>query len=315
VDLCLATANPHVTFTAALRLHQGHGVPYVADYRDAWSFDVFSGNQLHAQHSRARRWEDRVLAGATEVWFVNEPIRARYAAEHPPQGSRMHVVSNGYDPELAAEGVTRRPDADAGLTFGYIGTISRQVPVTPLIAGWRRAREISPLLSRSRVEMHGYIGHHAPLPSVGAALAAGADCGVSYCGPVPKARVRQTYNGFDVLLLVLGTGAYVTSGKVYEYVATGLPVVSVHTPGNAASDVLRGYPLWFPSQSLEPEDIAAALVTAGDAAFAASEQVRAEAVRFALQFRRQAQLAPRVAGLRAIVTDGVAVGAGELHGR
>jgi glycosyltransferase involved in cell wall biosynthesis len=315
VDLCVATANPHVTFSAALRLHEVHGVPYVADYRDAWSFDVFSGNQLHARHSRSGRCEERVLAGATEVWFVNEPIRARYAREHPQQAGRMHVVSNGYDPELAAEGVSRRPYADAGLTFGYLGTISRQVPVTSLIAGWRRAREISRLLERSCVEMHGYIGHNAPLPAVNAALATGADCGVSYCGPVPKARVRETYNRFDVLLLVLGAGTYVTSGKVYEYLATGLPVVSVHPPANAASDVLRDYPLWFPSPSLEPEDLAVALVTAGDAALEVGEEVRAEAVRFARRFRREAQLAPRVAELRSLVTDGVAVGAGELRGR
>lgn len=307
VDLCVATANPHVTFTAPLRLHEQHGVPFVADYRDAWSFDVFSGRQLHNPGSRNGRWEQRVLSRATEVWFVNEPIRERYAREHPGQAGRMHVVANGYDPELAAEGVTRRPDAGAGLTFGYVGTISRQVPVAPLISGWRRARDRNPLLGRSRVEMHGYIGHNAPLPAVSAALAAGGEWGVSYRGPVPKARVRETYSRFDVLLLVLGSGAYVTSGKVYEYLATGLPVVSVHDPANAVTEVLRDYPLWFPSTSLDPDDVAAALESAGAAALAAGDGVRAEAVALARAYRRDAQLEPRVAALRSAVTSGLAV--------
>ena len=299
VDLCVATANPHVAFTAPLRLHERHAVPFVADYRDAWSFDVFSGKQLHTSRSRNGRWEARVLSGAEELWFVNEPIRARYAREHPDQAARMHVVANGYDAELAAEAVSRRPDAQLGLTFGYLGTISRQVPVAPLVAGWRAARHVDPLLRRSRVEMHGYIGHNAPLPAVQAALATGADAGVSYLGPVPKAKVRETYGRFDVLLLVLGTGAYVTSGKVYEYLATGLPVVSVHDPANAATDVLRGYPLWFPAASLDPDDIACAIRDAANVALTAGEDVRAQAVEFARSYRRDSQLLPRVAALRA----------------
>lgn len=302
VDLCVATANPHVDYTAPLHLHDKHGVPFVADYRDAWSFDVFTGKVLHTPDSRQGRWEARVLQGATEVWFVNEPIRARQAAEHPRVASKLHVVANGYDPELAAEGVARRPAPGDGLTFGYIGTISRQVPVTELIEGWQAARETDETLARSTVALHGYIGHNAPLPAVQAAIAAGSDVGVGYGGPVPKAEVRATYQGFDALLLVLGTGTYVTSGKVYEYLATGLPIVSVHDPANAATEVVRDYPLWFPAASLAPADIAAALTAAAEAAVSASEEVRAECVAFAQKFRREAQLDPRVRALKAAVT-------------
>ncbi|RKS71478.1 glycosyltransferase involved in cell wall biosynthesis [Motilibacter peucedani] len=306
VDLCVATANPHVDYTAPLRLHERHGVPFVADYRDAWSFDVFTGAVLHTPDSRQGRWEARVLEGAAEVWFVNEPIRARQAAEHPALADKLHVVANGYDLELAAEGVARRPSPDDGLVFGYIGTISRQVPVTELVEGWQVGRERSELLARSTVALHGYIGHNAPLPAVEAAVAAGASVGVDYRGPVPKAQVESVYEGFDALLLVLGTGTYVTSGKVYEYLATGLPIVSVHDPANAASEVVRGYPLWFPAASLAPDDVAAALAAAAEAAVGASEETRAACVAYARQFRREAQLAPRVSALRELVTQGAA---------
>lgn len=305
VDLCVATANPHVTFAAPLALHESHGVPFVADYRDAWSFDVFTGKQFHTPESRNGQWEARVLEGATEVWFVNEPIRARQAEEHPAAAKRMHVVANGYDRELAAEGVRRRPDAEAGLTLGYIGTISRQVPVADLLAGWRAARRTSDLLQRSEIALHGYIGHNAPLPAVQEAIDQGADAGFVYRGPVPKASVGTVYESFDVLLLVLGTGTYVTSGKVYEYLATGLPIVSVHDPANAASEVVRGYPLWFPAASLNPADVARALRDAADAALTASEEVREACVAYARQFRREAQLDPRVDALRQAVTAGV----------
>jgi hypothetical protein len=124
-----------------------------------------------------------------------------------------------------------------------------------------------------------------------------ADEGLSYAGPLPKQRVREVYDTFDVLLLILGAGLYVTSGKVFEYTASALPIVSIHDPRNAASDVLRGYPLWFPVTDLEPDTIAKALEQAAHAALTASDEVRAQCAEFARQYSRDLQLAPRVESL------------------
>ncbi|WP_196792204.1 glycosyltransferase [Motilibacter deserti] len=301
IDLCVATANPHVTFTAARRLHDKHGVPYVMDYRDAWSLDVFSGDRLHQPGSRVEKWERSLMTDAREVWFVNEPIRAWHAATYPETASKLRVVANGYDPEFAAEGTARVPSTEAGLTFGYVGTVSGKVPLAELVEGWRAARALDPVLERSRVEIHGYLGHYAlPNPAMQRVVESGADVGVSYEGPVPKAAVRSVYERFDALLLVLGTGRYVTSGKVYEYLATGLPIVSVHDPGNAASEVLRGYPLWFPAASLSAADVGRALADAAAAAVAADPVIRSAGVEFAARYRRDRQLDPRVSELKAV---------------
>jgi glycosyltransferase involved in cell wall biosynthesis len=128
---------------------------------------------------------------------------------------------------------------------------------------------------------------------------------VVYCGPVARAEVHSVYDNADVLLLLLGTGRYVTSGKVFEYVSTGLPIVSVHDPGNAASEILRGYPLWFPVERLDAESVAKALGSAGQAARTADHLTRAAALEFAEQYRRARQLAPRLAALKAAVRSRV----------
>lgn len=303
VDLTLSTANPNVTFSAAWHLHSRHQVPYVMDYRDAWSLNVFSGERILKPTSRAGRWEARLVAAAREAWFVNEPLRAWHADAYPAAAARMHVVANGYDAQFAPEPAGAAPDGANGLTFGYLGTVAGQVPLGPFAAGWRLARERSPLIARSRARFHGYLGHYqAPNPVMESAIEAAGNADVRYAGPVSKTRVRQLYAGFDVCLLVLGTGRYVTSGKVFEYLATGLPVVSVHDPGNAASDVMRNYPLWFPARELTPEAIADAVVAAGEAAVAVDADTRAAAVHYAQSFRRDRQLQPRVQALRAGLT-------------
>ncbi len=300
VDLCVATANPNVTFTAAARLHERHGVPYVMDYRDAWTLDVFSGDRLHDVGSRVEKLERELVANSREVWFVNEPIRAWHEKAYPESAHKLHVVSNGYDPEFSAESVVRDRGSEEPLTFGYIGTVSGKVPLKEFVAGWRDARSHGAPLESARAELHGYLGHYQlPNATTQAVVDAASDAELTYAGPVPKASVRDVYRRFDALLLILGTGLYVTSGKVFEYVATGLPVVSVHDPGNAASDVLRDYPLWFPVADLTPDGIAAALRAAGEAALRPDPAVRAACAEFAVRYRRDAQLAPRVAALLA----------------
>src|SRR5690606_19528427 len=135
VDLVVATANPYVDLAAADALHRRHAVPYVVDYRDAWQLDVFTGRRNHRRGGRVDRLEGRLMAAAEEVWFVNEPIRAWHAEQHPRAADGMRVVANGFDPGFAPSPRLDPPDPAVPLRFGYIGTMSRQVPVEELRAG------------------------------------------------------------------------------------------------------------------------------------------------------------------------------------
>ncbi len=301
VDLVVASANPNVDFMAADVLQRRHGVPYVMDYRDAWMLDVFSGGLLHEEGGRVDQLERALLGRAREAWFVNEPIRAWHAARHPELADRFHVVANGYDPQFAPQADLDPPgarDPQRPLTFGYIGTASKKVPLEPFAQGWRLARR-DDRLRDAQAQLWGYLGFYAlPASELVALVDDYAQDGLSYCGPVPKQEVRARYATFDALLLILGAGKYVTSGKVFEYTASALPIVAVHDPGNAASDILRDYPLWFPVTDLAPESISAALLDAADAARHADRATRQACADFAAHYSRDLQLAPRVASLQ-----------------
>lgn len=297
VDLVIGTANPHVDFIPGWVLSREHGVPYVMDYRDAWQLDVFTGARTTPPGSPVARWERALIDGALAVWFVNEPIRAWHAALYPDAAARMHVVANGYDTPYTGD--DNPPTGDEGLVFGYIGTISAAVPIDRLVAGWREARSRSELLARSRIELWGHLNHSGvPNEAVAREMATFAENAISFRGAVPKHDIATVYERFDALLLALGTGRYVTSGKVYEYASTGLPIVSVHDPGNAASDVLRGAPQWHPVADLSADGIADALIDAAAAAISSTPAQRAAARDWATQFHRDGQLGPQIETLR-----------------
>lgn len=301
VSLALGTANPHVDFVPGWHLNQTYGVPYVMDYRDSWRLDVFSGRMLHGDRSRIGRWEKQLQRHASEIWFVNDPI-ARWQRQRDVEvADRIRVVANGFDEYDVPLRVAVRPDRPHGLRFGYIGTVSEAVPIEELLTGWRLARDTSAILRSSELIIHGYLGHFGATGSAADALSRGGADGVMFAGPISKATIGEVYANLDVLVLALGTGRYVTSGKVYEYAATGIPIVAVHDPANAATDVLASSPVTVSAKSLTAADVADALIRAAEMAVHQSPAQRAAAQEWAVPYGRAAQLTPRIEALAELV--------------
>ena len=301
VDLAMGTANPNVDFTAPWKLHQAHGVPFVMDYRDAWSLNTFTGGRLTEPGSRATKVERAMLADAAEVWFVNEPIAEWHQAEYPESASKMRVVMNGWDPEFDPGHPSTAAPAGRPVSFGYVGTVTPVVPVREFLDGWRAAY-VDPAFAGSTAHIYGFLGfYRTPRADLHALVKTGADVGVRYEGPVTRTALKETYAGFDVLLLLQGQGRYITGGKLFDYLSTGLPIVSVQDPSGHAWDLLHGYPLWYPAATLATEDVTSALLAAAGGARTADAETRSAAYDFAQAFRRDRQLEPRISALRAQV--------------
>lgn len=304
-DLLLASPMPYITLAAARHLQSTAGVPYVVDYRDGWCVDVVTGETAFDAGSPRGLLEADALGHASQVWFVNGRIRDFYAARHPGVADRMRVVRNGFDPDLLTEPSQARPAA-APLAFGYLGNMTlAMAQFTALLDGWRLARTTDPALAGATLTFRGHMGagYASGAGGQAALVAARAGDGVSWGGPVGKADVKHVYAEWDVLVLALIGGHYVTSGKVYEYLATGLPIVSAHAYDHAASEVLDGHPLWARAASTEPEDLAEAFRVGAHLALSATAEQRIAASDHAQQFTRPRLIEPAVAEAIALVAS------------
>ncbi|MEU1688708.1 glycosyltransferase [Micromonospora sp. NPDC005707] len=317
-DLLVASCAPYVNLAPTWRLWEEHRVPYVVDFRDGWSLDVITGEAAFPEKSPAGRWEKKVLEQAGAIWCVNDPIARFYQERYPSVADRVRVVRNGFD-EDGVPTVEHRVDPEAGLTFGYLGSINfSPVLLDEVLTGWRMARRDDPLIARSTFEVRGHIGAGA-LREANAhmeLLRAAEPDGVVFGGPVAKADVAGTYARWDALVLMLVGGAYVTSGKVYEYAASGLPVMSAHEVDHDAARVLAGHPLWTGAVGLEPVRLAESFREAGKLAVGATEADRAAARAHAHRYTRGAQLRPAVRAATELAaapnpsTEAVATGGG-----
>ncbi len=303
VDLVLATCVPYVNMAAALHLNETAGVPFAIDFRDGWSVDVIGGGEAFTPDSFSGQWERRVLSRALSLWLVNDPIADWYRERHPDLADRVHVVRNGYD-EDSVPARPRTPDPEAGLVFGHLGVVTSPPRILrAVLDGWALARERDPLVARSRLEIRGQIGSgaareaNAHMEMIRQAQAQGQ--GVCFGGPAPKAEVPDIFASWDVLLLMIMGGRYMTSGKVYEYAATGLPVMSAHEVEHDATTVMTGHPLWTGAFGFEPEALAGAYSSAAKLAVTASPEDHAAAREHAARYARPAQMGPAVRRLAA----------------
>ncbi len=295
VNLVMASAAPYVSYKIARELAD---VPYVLDYRDAWSFSTFTGAEIFATTSERGLLEHEYLKGALQTWFVNDPIRDEYARRYPDTSGTMRVVPNGFDPQPGHG----RPAANATLEprIGYLGTLQyTAVPLAEFLTGWdaafgQGAAQMAHAVFRGKLSPTGLVP-----ADVLEIFNSGMHRGLAYEGPISKRDVASFYRSVDALLLILPPGKYVTGGKTAEYIATGLPIVSVHATDSAASTMLRHYPLWFEAQDLTPGGISAALLACAQELADPDPAKWSAAWEFGQQFERSATLRPAIAELRA----------------
>jgi glycosyltransferase involved in cell wall biosynthesis len=312
-DVVLATGNPFASFMAAYLFHKLTGVPYVIDNRDSWTLDLFADAPAHPPKHPVWKWENRILRDASGASFVNEALRSWHAGRYPRYADKMMVIPNGWDPDLLSVLTDEVPSADVAfnrpLRFTYLGIISNAQPLEELVSSWETARR-HPTLADAELHLYGHLGffHHSKgvirdrLGLGGTRATEGAgDNGIHYRGAVSKTDVGRVYEDSDVLVFMAGGAKYVTSGKIFEYMAAGHPIVSVHAPGIAATEVLDGYPLWFNANSLDPQEIAETMIAAGKAARDMTPQLRAAARLHSQKYSREKVLAPLDAKLRAVI--------------
>ena len=286
VDVVVASANPWAALAAGYLVERFASIPYVADFRDAWTLDQVNGGDLYPPGHLARRWEKRVLERAARAFFVNEGTREWYAERYPVIADRTRVVPNGYDEDVTGLLPVRPPRTEEHLRFGFLGTVTDLHPHAEMWEGWRRFRTDH---RGASFDIYGRLGFFVQSQKrIAALLPDPATSGVVFHGPVPKVEVTSVYERLDVVVVMIGGSRYITSGKIFETLTLGKPVVLVCDPDSDAVLLSRGHPLVHPVERLDADAVDAALRAAAAQAPTVTPELVAEARRFAGRYARGA---------------------------
>jgi len=215
---------------------RARGVPWIADMRDGWRFEAPRGDLPLALQRRIDNALERVVVTrADALVMVTEPLSADLRRRH---GAVVTTITNGFDPddEALTSGVAA-PVADDKLTIAHTGGLGERQTLAPVLEALARMARHEPRLA-GRVEV----------------LLAGQETAgqrtlyeapelapfIRRLGFVPRAQALAIQRAADVLLLVT-SGARVgeATGKLFEYLAAGRPILAL-AEGSAGGDIVRG---------------------------------------------------------------------------
>jgi glycosyltransferase involved in cell wall biosynthesis len=224
------TTSPPESAHAVGRALARRGVPWVADVRDAWSFEPLRpGFPIAAQRWLDERLERRWLGSADVVVCVSRPaaedLRARLGIE-------PLLVPNGWDPDEQAVA-----DDDEAAAKALLEPGRRSLVYTGRFGGY--GRDPGPLvralesLAREEPEIAGAIELVVAGPLTGderslLEAAAVAPARIVLTGSLSAARARALQREADALLLIASSlRSQLANYKLFEYLAADRPIVAL----------------------------------------------------------------------------------------
>lgn len=233
IDTVLVTAPPFSTFLVGTALKRHFpSLRLISDFRDEWlrfflsTFDFHSSGHIR---QRAAAIERNVVEASDAVVSVTpsivDELRERYS--HQP-AAKFVCIPNGYDPAMFRNFHDRTHDGDK-VVVTYVGTVYKAT--SPRC--YFEALDSLPASLRDRIETR-FIGRIAEDEQ---ALLQSRP-GVKVLGYVPQSEALRHMEETDYLLLVMRDPTGVT-GKIYEYLATGKPVLAFSPPGGEVDQTLH----------------------------------------------------------------------------
>ncbi len=224
-SVLLSTSAPFSTHLVALAVHQRTGIPWVADFRDEWSANPALAVEPALVRDLAGRLERAITSRAAALVQVADYFRLANPADTP-----CFAIPNGVDEDDFA-GIEKPAPRDV-FQLSYVGTLYGERDATPVFSALERLvrrKAIDP--SRVRVRL---VGNDWRAPH-----ARGSSVAVEALGYVTHREALKEMRGASVLLHYEAPSNPAPGGKIYEYLASGRPVLCVARPDGGAAALVR----------------------------------------------------------------------------
>jgi hypothetical protein len=277
----IATSPAHAAILAGGRIARRLGWPLILDYRDPWSaYEWPSWRRGKLTQWCARRLELR-LVRQSAARVLNTPAMREWFEKFFPLSlsARNFVIPNGFD----AAAATPAPDTSGPIEIVHAGEIFAGRTLLPVLRAMQRVAARHPG-RQLRLTTYGEL----PVLELKRIRDASLESLVQVRPRVPFAELFAALQRAHLLLAVVSDHMlYSTPYKVYDYMATGRPILGLAPKGAALFSLLSDSGA---GQCLEPTDepgIETALekLLSGDAAPVRARVDRFRWAHLALQYR------------------------------
>ncbi|MBI2505752.1 MAG: glycosyltransferase [Candidatus Latescibacteria bacterium] len=231
-----STYPPASAHLLGLLLKRRTGLPWVADFRDAWTTDPLEPDLPAWRQALERQLEQAVVEAADVVVAATELSAEYLIKRYARAASRVRVITNGFDPEEFS-GIQAAPPADGLLRLVHTGSFSyshpQRSPQPLFMALEALLAEDRAWAGRLRLVLAGSL---SPAEHLGAAALEAAGM-VECLGSLERRQALELQQQAHLLLLVDHPRPWPASnvpGKFYEYLAARRPILALCGPGMVA---------------------------------------------------------------------------------
>lgn len=285
ISVIYTSLSPYSSALLGRQLRDLLGIPWIVDYRDPWTTSPSSVFPTKLHYGIESRQERNVLAAADAVVVVTPTMKAFLIEKYPECAEKIHVICNGFDSDDVQSSEISR---SGPLRIGFAGSLlDHNVSRTNIGArGGRLDKLWSSLLAYHKGSCD--YSTHSPfylLQAVRALLderpelseslelsfagtfgdanlqvvkELGLERVVSVKGYLSHKESTQLLMNSDVLFFPMmippeGCRSHIHAGKLFEYLATGKPILATVPEGDARDLIEEARAGWC----VEPRDVGA----------------------------------------------------------
>ena len=235
------TSGPYSAHLAGFHLKEKYGIPWVADYRDMWTMNPTTplldmGNPFH---QLSKELESILLHHADcNIVAVGETIPIYTKNFQIPQ-EKFVGITNGYD-EMDFSGIADEIHRQEKFTINYSGLLySKQRSIEPIL------QAIKDLSDANEVDLSRIIFRVVGASEQGnfeLVQKYGMEEIFQYVSYAPHKNAIASNMDSDLLLLLVGddpASKTVFTGKIFEYLRSGRPILALAPKGGVVDLLLR----------------------------------------------------------------------------
>jgi glycosyltransferase involved in cell wall biosynthesis len=234
IEAIITTGPPHSVHLIGLKLKKKFGLPLIADFRDPWT-NIFYNKffpRTKKTKIKDKKLEDSVLVNADLVTVVSNGL----SEEFNDRAKKIEVVYNGFDPADIPEII---PDKSEKFRLSYVGNFK---PNQNIESFWEAIAELKneiPELSTNFIlnltgnlnsGLFEFIDKH-DLNDI-----------VEVNSYVAHSEAVKIMTNSGLLLFIIpntDSNNLIITGKLFEYIASGSPVLSIGPINGNASEILN----------------------------------------------------------------------------
>lgn len=234
------TSGPSSAHLIGYYMKKKYGIPWVADYRDAWTDNPYGYFDMNIPTHRLLFYlEEILLKSASCNITIEQSMVQRYVDRFGLSREKIVSITNGYDEEDFAP-LVYNVEKTKRFTINYSGLLyTEQRSIVPVL------NAISQLIQEGKIDLDSIklrvVGQGSEDANREVAERFGLLSIFEQTGYVSHKEALQANLDSDILLLLVGNSVKfkpVYTGKVFEYLRSGKPILALAPPDGAVDRLL-----------------------------------------------------------------------------